>query len=83
MSIRVDTIETGKRAKPLRKCKACGCKILSISYCGPCADERREQQRQRSYAAKKLARHSEQAPTAQSKANPAGGVSVTSWSPNT
>ena len=59
MNFRVDTVETGKRAKPLRTCKACGCGIRSISYCGPCADERRTLQRQRSYAAKKLARQDE------------------------
>lgn len=56
MSISAGTLETGKRAKPLRTCKGCGCGIRSISYCGPCADERRTLQRQRSYAAKKTAR---------------------------
>lgn len=53
-------IETGNRAKPLRKCKVCGCNIRAISFCGPCADDRRVEQRRRHEAAKRLARRTEQ-----------------------
>ena len=56
MNFRADTIETGKRAKPLRTCLDCGCGIRGIHRCGPCADIKRETDRRQRRAAQKLLR---------------------------
>lgn len=63
MNIRATTIETGKRAKPLRVCIDCGCGIRGPRRCGPCADIKRETDTKRRRAAQKLMRQAEQQTT--------------------
>ena len=67
MSYRADTIETGKRAKPLRRCINPSCGVLlgnpRSHRCGPCDDKHREDSAKRRYAARKLVRQSEQQTT--------------------
>lgn len=63
MNYSADTLETGKRAKPLRVCIDCGCGIRGPRRCGPCADIKRETDNRRRRAAQKLVRQAEEKST--------------------
>lgn len=67
MNFRADVMETGTRARALRRCINPSCGVLLSNprsrRCGPCADEHREENAKRRYAVRKLVRQAQEQTT--------------------